>query len=140
MRDIEQYLPQRDPFLFVDDILSASLEEIIAMKTYDERFIFVQKDQDGLAYVPLPILFESIVQAGGAGINKMHLGDGLVFALTTAKNVFLHDTLHVPATVTMKINTIKAQGKVLRQKGSVYADGRLILYAEWSCMFLFERN
>ena len=140
MKEIEKYLPQREPFLFVDKILSASLEEIVAVKTYDEAFIFVQKDQSGSKYVPLPILFETVVQAGGAGINMLQIGEGHVFALAAVKTANMHNFLHIPSTVTMKINTVKAQGKVLRQKGSVWSGENLVLEAEWSCMFLFERG
>ena len=140
MQEIEKYLPQREPFLFVDELLSVSLDEIVAVKTYDEGFIFVQKDHTGSKYVPLSILFETVVQAGGAGINKLQIGEGHVFALAAVKNVAMHSILHIPASVELKINTIRAQGKVLRQKGTVRSGKNLVLEAEWSCMFLFERG
>ena len=73
MSEIESLLPQRYPFLFVDEILSADKNEIIGTKIYDASFLYFQEHSPGQKFVPNSILVESIVQCGGAGITQIGL-------------------------------------------------------------------
>lgn len=136
MFDIKNYLPQREPFLFVDEIVQADLTLIVGQKTYDRDFIFVQECLSGEKYIPCAILLESLVQCGGAGVNMMGLGNKNIFALATVRNLKMRSLVSPPACVEMKVKTIKAAGKVLRQKGEAYANDKFVLSAEWSCIFL----
>lgn len=41
MKEIEDLIPHRHPFLFVDEIISANQDEIVGIKTFDESIEFI---------------------------------------------------------------------------------------------------
>jgi 3-hydroxyacyl-[acyl-carrier-protein] dehydratase len=128
-------LPQREPFLFADEVLAAGGELIAAAKTYGSDFPFAQSLANGQKYLPTAIVIESLVQCGGAGMKKIGLGDG-IFLLASIDKVRVRGFLALPATVDMKIRTLKAAGKILRQTGEARCNGKFILSARWNCVFL----
>ncbi|MDR2006118.1 MAG: hypothetical protein LBP78_02595 [Acidaminococcales bacterium] len=135
MDNIKELLPQREPFLFADAILTAEIGLISAVKSYGGDFVFAQCTADGQKYVPSAIIIESLVQCGGAGIKKIGLGGG-VFVLASIDKVRIRGFAELPATVDMQIRTIKAAGKILRQTGEARCGGKFILSARWNCLFL----
>ena len=136
MNRIKEFLPQREPFLFADEVLTAGKDLIVAAKTYGGDFIFAQYTDGGQKYVPTAIVIESLVQCGGAGIKKIGLGSGGIFALASIDKVRVRGFAELTATVEMKIRTLKAAGKILRQTGEARCDGKFILSARWNCVFL----
>jgi 3-hydroxyacyl-[acyl-carrier-protein] dehydratase len=77
MKEIEILVPQRNPFLFVDKLLSASREEIIGTHIFSDSNQFLRGSFPDYYFVPGAILIEAMAQCGGAGIRKMGLADSL---------------------------------------------------------------
>lgn len=136
MTDIETLLPQRYPFLFVDEIIFADRDEIIAIKTYDTTFLYFQEYFPGQKIVPNSILIESIVQCGGAGLNQIGLFDKSLWGLASIENVRFFDFVEPNTMVKMVVKNLKVSNKVLKQTGTAFCEGEKILEATWMCLKL----
>lgn len=131
---IETLLPQRYPFLFVNEILSATLDEIVGIQTYDNSFLYYQGYFPEQKIVPHVILVESIVQCGGAGVNKMDLFAKVLWVLASLEKVEFFGYVEANSTVRMVIKTIKISNKLLKQTGTAFCEGHVILEATWLCI------
>jgi len=134
--DIETLLPQRPPFLFVDAILSATHDEIIGSKTYDESFSFYQKDMAGQNIVPNVLLIESIVQCGGAGVTQMGIFEKASWGLASLEKVRFFRSIASGSTVKMIVKTLNISTKLLKQSGMIFCEGQVVLEATWLCLRL----
>ncbi|TCS77266.1 3-hydroxyacyl-ACP dehydratase FabZ family protein [Pectinatus cerevisiiphilus] len=133
METIEKFLPQRAPFLFVDEILSTDNDLIIGKKKYGSDFIFYEKCGEHL-YVPPTLLLESLMQCGGAGAKMLNPTKINIFAVFSITKVKIRTPVYFSDTTTMKITTLHMHGRYFQQKGSSFLNGKLILSAVWQCM------
>jgi 3-hydroxyacyl-[acyl-carrier-protein] dehydratase len=134
--DIETLLPQRYPFLFVDKIISADMDEIIGTKTYETSFLYFQEHGEHQKIVPSTILIESIVQCGGAGINKIGLCRKSLWGLASIENVRILGFVQPNTMVKMIVKNCKVSDKILKQTGTAYCKGKAVLEATWMCLRL----
>ena len=130
--DIKLLLPQREPFLFVDRLLSTDQNKIIGVKTYDSRFPYYLVCLSGQRTVPGTILVESLVQCGGAGIAQAAGKD--LWGLTALNKVRLRGSVRPDSTVIMAVKSLTLSSKIIRQSGVSYCEGKIILEATWSCL------
>lgn len=136
MPDIENLVPQRYPFLFIDEIISADVNEIIGVKMYEKAFMYSQGYFPAEKVIPGVILIESILQCGGAGVVKLGLFDKTLWGLASLENVRFFDIVEPGSTVKMVVKNLKVSKKVLRQTGAAFVGDRLILEATWMCLML----
>lgn len=68
--DIKELIPQRDPFLFIDEITSIEDQSIVVTKTYKEDLDFFKGHFPGNPIVPGVILTEHCFQSGAALISS----------------------------------------------------------------------
>lgn len=136
MSEIEQLLPQRYPFLFVDEILSADRNETVGIKTYNTSFLFYQENFSGEKIVPGVILIESMVQCGGAGVTQIGIFPKASWGLASLENVHFFGYVKSKATVKMVVKNLKVSDKVLKQTGVAFYKGQKILEATWLCLRL----
>ena len=133
---IETLLPQRYPFLFVDHILSADIQQTIGIKTYDHSFRFSQEYRPMQKIVPSVILIESLIQCGGAGVTQVGIFEKASWGIASLENVHFYDSVTLPATVNMVIKNLKVSRKALKQTGTASCSGYTILEATWLCLRL----
>ncbi|WP_312520949.1 3-hydroxyacyl-ACP dehydratase [Anaerospora sp.] len=138
--EIELLLPQRDPFLFVDELMTASTSEITGTMTYDQNFPFYQEHRPKQMIVPVVLLIESLVQCGGAGVNKLGITDRALWALASLEKVRILGVVEPDSTVTMVVQNEKLSGRMIKQSGESFCNGRSILKATWFCLRLKSRG
>jgi 3-hydroxyacyl-[acyl-carrier-protein] dehydratase len=138
--EIELLLPQRDPFLFVDELIAASTSEITGTMTYDQNFTFYQEHRPKQMIVPVVLLIESLVQCGGAGVNKLGITDRALWALASLEQVRILGVVEPDSTVTMVVQNEKLSGRMIKQSGESFCNGRSILKATWFCLRLKSRG
>ena len=85
MKEIETLIPHRNPFLYIDEIISLSKDEIVGQSVFSDTNTFLKGSFCGTDFVPGVILIEAMAQCGGAGIKKLGLADGL-FGLANIEN------------------------------------------------------
>ncbi len=135
MHDIEQLLPHRAPFLFVDRLEKTTEEEIVGYRTFTDQEPFFKGHFPGYPVVPGVILIETMAQCGGAGIRAMGtLGDDALFFLASVDKVKFRRQVRPNETVKLVITNLRVSARTLKQKGEARVGDELAAEAEWLCI------
>ncbi len=133
-KDMEKLLPHRDPFLFVDELVSFDEEKIVGTKLFSEDMVFFKGHFPGYPVVPGVLLIESMAQCGGAGVNALGtLGDALFFLATVEKAKFRRQ-VKPGDTVRFEIENLRVSPRTLKQRGKAFVGEELAAEAEWLCL------
>lgn len=124
-KEVEALIPHRDPFLYVDKLLSVTREEIVGVKIFSDTDQFLRGSFPEFYYVPGMILIESMAQCGGAGIKKLGIADG-IFGFANIETAHFSAGVEFETLFTMVIKNIKVAEKYLKQSGVGYVAGSLV--------------
>ena len=135
MNEIESLLPHREPFLFVDEIVEASKEKIVAKRMFTENEYFFKGHFPEYPVVPGVILVETMAQSGGAGLRKAGLmpGDKLFFFASVDKVKFRRQ-VRPGDEVRSEIETLRLSPNMIKQSGKAYVGDEIAAEAEWMCL------
>ena len=136
MKEIENLLPHRNPFLFVDEIISANQDEIVGIKTFDESNEFINGHFPKYKIVPGTILVESMAQCGGAGVRKINKKNNGLFSLATVQSVKFHKPVKCGQTVKTVVKNLRIGEKAIKQSGVSYVHDIPVAEATWMCVKL----
>lgn len=140
---IKTVLPHRDPFLFCDRILECSQEKTIAEVDYGPDRYFFKGHFPEYPVCPGVILVESMAQCGGAGQRLSSTDkDEKLFLFAKLEEVRFVNQVRPGDTVRYEIETIKATGRRLEQKGKGIIVGKVdkrgnplvAVEAQWFCL------
>ena len=135
MNEIEALLPHRKPFLFVDEIVEASKEKIVAKHIFTEKEFFFQGHFPEYPVVPGVILIETMAQSGGSGLRKLGIiGDGSLFFLATVDKVKFRRQVRPGEEVRSEIENLRISAKMIKQSGKAFIGDEIAAEAEWMCL------
>ena len=142
MNEIEKLLPHREPFLFVDEIISFDEEKITAAHVFTEKEFFFRGHFPQYPVVPGVILVETMAQSGGAGLRKMlaekKSGDGIpedaLFFLASVDKVKFRRQVRPGEKVRSEIVNLRVSSRMIKQAGKAYVGDELAAEAEWLCL------
>ncbi len=135
MNEIENLLPHRRPFLFVDRIEKADAAEIIGYKTYREDEFFFPGHFPGYPVVPGVILIETLAQCGGAGAIKAGIATGKgLFVLATVEKAKFRRQVRPGDEVRLEIVNLRVSARSVKQRGKVLVGSEVAAEAEWLCL------
>jgi 3-hydroxyacyl-[acyl-carrier-protein] dehydratase len=133
--EIEKLLPHRSPFLFVDEIIEATNELIVARRVFTKNEYFFAGHFPEYPVVPGVILIETMAQSGGAGLRKLGiLGDGALFFLATVDKVKFRRQVRPGDEARSEIVNLRVSPKMIKQAGKLYVGGEIAAEAEWMCL------
>jgi 3-hydroxyacyl-[acyl-carrier-protein] dehydratase len=133
--EIEELLPHREPFLFVDEIIRADQEKIIARYVFTEKEFFFSGHFPQYPVVPGVILIEAMAQSGGAGLRKAGvLGGDALFFLASADKVKFRRQVRPGEEVRSEIENLRVSPKTIKQSGKAFVGEELAAEAEWLCI------
>ena len=133
--DIKSLLPHREPFLFVDEIISADEKGAVCEHTFTENEFFFKGHFPEYPVVPGVILCETMAQAGGAALRYLNIvpADGLFFFATLDKVKF-RNQVRPGDKARMEITFLRNSPKMIKQSGKLYVGDTLCCEAEWMCL------
>jgi len=141
--EIEKLLPHREPFLFVDEIVEATNEKIVARHVFTENEFFFKGHFPQYPIVPGVILVETMAQSGGAGMKKLLAqkeganGDseeGMLFFLASVDKVKFRRQVRPGELVRSEITNLRISSRMIKQAGKAYVGEELAAEAEWLCL------
>lgn len=133
MKHIESLLPHRHPFLFVDRLISASDEEIIGVKLFDNEHTLLRGSVPEFEFVPGAILIEAMAQCGGAGLRQLNISNGL-YALASIDTANFFTLIPYQQEVKFLIKNLQVSSRIIKQSGIAYLKDVPALEASWTCV------
>jgi|SRR5690606_12037773 len=133
MQDVSVLIPHRKPFLFVDELVSYSIEEIVGKKIFSDADGFLTGTFPGFNFVPGVVQIEAMAQCGGAGIKKLGLASGY-FELVNVEHAHFSAVVEHQKVFKMVITNIKIGEKIIKQRGKGLVDDKLCVDATWTCV------
>ncbi|AEF85360.1 beta-hydroxyacyl-(acyl-carrier-protein) dehydratase FabZ [Treponema primitia ZAS-2] len=135
MSEIEELLPHRTPFLFVDAIDTADKDRIVARHIFTEKEFFFAGHFPEYPVVPGVILIETMAQSGGAGLRKLGILPGnALFFLATVDKVKFRRQVRPGEELRSEITNLRVSPKMVKQSGKAYVGDELAAEAEWMCL------
>jgi len=133
--EIETLLPHREPFLFVDEIVEANDEKIVAKKIFSETEFFFKGHFPGYPVVPGVILIETMAQSGGAGLRKLGIiGDKSLFFLAAVDKVKFRRQVRPGEELRSEIKNLRVSPRMIKQAGKAFVGEEPAAEAEWMCL------
>ena len=133
--DIKSLLPHREPFLFVDAILSADDNGSVSEHTFTEDEFFFKGHFPEYPVVPGVILCETMAQAGGAALSfQKKVPDGSLFFFASLDKVKFRNQVRPGDKVRMEITNLRVSTHMIKQAGKAYVGDTLCAEAEWLCL------
>ena len=134
-KDIEALLPHRDPFLFVDEIISADEKGSVSVHTFTENEFFFKGHFPQYPVVPGVILVETMAQAGGAALSFQKVfPEGSLFFLGTVDKVKFRRQVRPGDTVRLEIVNLRVSPRMIKPSGKAFVGDELAAEAEWMCL------
>ena len=135
MNRIEELLPHRAPFLFVDELIEVSEKRIVAKHVFSEKEFFFAGHFPEYPVVPGVILVETMAQSGGAGLRKRGvLGGKALFFLASIDKVKFRRQVRPGDEVRSEIVNLKVSPGIIKQAGKAFVGEELAAEAEWMCL------
>jgi 3-hydroxyacyl-[acyl-carrier-protein] dehydratase len=135
MSEIENLLPHREPFLFVDEIVQADEKKIAAKHVFTEKDFFFKGHFPRYPVVPGVILVETMAQSGGAGLRKLGiLGDDALFFLASVDKVKFRRQVRPGDELRSEIENLRVSSRMIKQSGKAFVGDELAAEAEWMCL------
>jgi 3-hydroxyacyl-[acyl-carrier-protein] dehydratase len=132
--EIEELLPHRDPFLFVDEV-SVEGDKITARHVFVKEEFFFKGHFPQYPVVPGVILVETMAQSGGAGLRKQGtLGGDALFFLASVDKVKFRRQVRPGEEVRCEIENLRVSPKMIKQAGKAYVGDEIAAEAEWLCL------
>lgn len=142
-KEIEDIIPHRKPFIFLDEVETLAGGHIKAKKLFLLDEMFFPGHFPDYPVVPGVILIETLAQAGGVGVviqskeddNDINPDGDKVFFLASISEAKFRRQVRPNEEVEMEITTHRASQTIIKQSGKAFVNGELAAEASWLCIY-----
>jgi 3-hydroxyacyl-[acyl-carrier-protein] dehydratase len=132
--EIEQCIPHRDPFLWLDEVTEISSSRIVARKHLSEQLPVFQGHYPNFPVFPGVLQCESCFQAGAVLISRLvPTGSDEVPVVTRVNNVQFRRMLRPGETIEVEVELTERVSNAFYLKGRVSVDGKVSARLEFVC-------
>jgi len=137
IKEIQQYLPHRYPFLLVDRVEKLNLgESITAIKNVSINEPFFQGHFPQVSIMPGMLIVEAMAQACGIlGFKTLDKtpADGSIYLFVGADNIRFKRQVVPGDQLVLKVEYVSDRRGIWKFKGNCYVDGHLAATADIMC-------
>ncbi len=139
--EIKSYIPHREPFLFVDEVLEfEAYKRILAVKTFPKEEEFFKGHFPGYPVVPGVILAESLAQAAAVLMSASFVKDENAenmegCYLMGLDNVKFRKVVNPEDEIQLHAEVVKLRSKIVTFKASAYVGESKVAEAEFMATF-----
>lgn len=135
-KSIQDILPHRDPFLFVDEVLDIKGQTITTRLQLRENMIFFKGHYPGNPIFPGVLSCEAIMQSGGILVSALNSHDESLKTKTPVaiklNNVKFKKLLKPGDDLIISVTLLEEFSGLFMMKGTIKKDGTLAVYCEFS--------
>jgi 3-hydroxyacyl-[acyl-carrier-protein] dehydratase len=131
---IEEAIPHREPFLFVDAVLEQGATRIVCAKTFSGREAFFAGHYPAAPLVPGVLLCEAAMQSGAILLSK-HLAatEGKVPVATRMGDVRFKRMVRPGETLRIEVDLTERLADAFFLKAKVTVDGQVAVRFDFAC-------
>ncbi len=133
-KTLDELLPHRPPFRFLDRLLEARTDGCVGEYTFTADAYFFKGHFPGFPVVPGVLLVEAIAQCGGAGVVESDLVEARSILLATVSSAKFRRPVRPDETVRFEVEYMKTSPRLLRQRGKAFVGEEIAAEAEWVCI------
>ncbi len=142
LEEIEHLIPHRQPFLWVDKILSCDRGCITTQKTIPPDLDLFAGHYPGNALMPGVLLCEAIFQSGALLMAKTdfsdHKEENAIPVLTRISGAKFKRTVRPGDILHIKVKIKEIISSVCFLKGSIRVDKKIAVQVEFACAFVVD--
>jgi 3-hydroxyacyl-[acyl-carrier-protein] dehydratase len=141
MQNFLDYIPHREPFLFVDRVIAVTEKSIQTEKRVKAEEPFFAGHFPGRPIMPGVLICEAVFQSGAILMGKLadsQADDGRIPVISRITNVKLKHAVQPGNLMEMEVKLKEVVGPAHYLTGKVKVDGKTALTVEFSAMLVTE--
>ncbi|MDP6478148.1 MAG: 3-hydroxyacyl-ACP dehydratase FabZ [Nitrospinaceae bacterium] len=141
MQNFLDYIPHREPFLFVDRVIAVTEKSIQTEKRVKAEEPFFVGHFPGRPIMPGVLICEAVFQSGAILMGKLadsQVDDGRIPVISRITNVKLKHAVQPGNLMEMEVKLKEVVGPAHYLTGKVKVDGKTALTVEFSAMLVTE--
>lgn len=135
MNEVEQLIPHRPPFLFVDEIVSRTDTSLVSRRTWRAEEDFYKGHYPGAPITPGVLLCEAVFQTGALLLAGKFSGEGKqagVPLLAKVENVRFRTPVYPGDTITIEVKINEVAGGFYLMSGAMKSGDKRVLNVDFS--------